>query len=52
MKKQCLNPYLPLYEHIPDGEPHVFQNRLYIFGSHDRENGNEFCEEVSQKWMK
>ncbi|MCC8102030.1 MAG: family 43 glycosylhydrolase [Clostridiales bacterium] len=44
MKTQCLNPYLPLYEHIPDGEPHVFYNRLYIFGSHDLENGNEFCE--------
>ncbi|MCD8073803.1 MAG: family 43 glycosylhydrolase [Lachnospiraceae bacterium] len=44
MKTQCLNPYLPLYEHIPDGEPHVFHNRLYIFGSHDLENGNEFCE--------
>ena len=44
MKKQCHNPYLPLYEHIPDGEPRVFDNRLYIFGSHDLENGNEFCE--------
>ncbi len=44
MKTQCCNPYLPLYEHIPDGEPHVFGNRLYVFGSHDMENGNEFCE--------
>ena len=44
MVKQCHNPYLPLYEHIPDGEPHVFDDRLYIFGSHDMENGNEFCE--------
>jgi hypothetical protein len=44
MEKQCHNPYLPLYEHIPDGEPHVFDNRLYVFGSHDMENGNEFCE--------
>ena len=44
MKTQCHNPYLPLYEHIPDGEPHVFDNRLYVFGSHDLENGNEFCE--------
>lgn len=44
MKTQCYNPYLPLYEHIPDGEPHVFENRLYVFGSHDMENGNEFCE--------
>lgn len=44
MKTQCHNPYLPLFEHIPDGEPRVFGDRLYIFGSHDLENGNEFCE--------
>lgn len=44
MKKQCMNPYLPLDEYIPDGEPHVFDGRLYVFGSHDRENGSEFCE--------
>lgn len=44
MKTQCHNPYLPLHEHIPDGEPHIFGDRLYIFGSHDLENGNEFCE--------
>lgn len=44
MKTQCHNPYLPLYEHIPDGEPHIFGDRLYVFGSHDMENGNEFCE--------
>ena len=37
MKKQVFNPYLPLYEYIPDGEPHVFDGRLYIYGSHDRE---------------
>ena len=35
--KQICNPYLPLCEYIPDGEPHVFGGRLYIFGSHDRE---------------
>ena len=44
MKMQCHNPYLPLSEHIPDGEPKVFGDRLYVFGSHDLENGNEFCE--------
>ncbi|WP_165867192.1 family 43 glycosylhydrolase [Lonepinella koalarum] len=44
MKNQCHNPYLPLYEHIPDAEPRVFDDRLYVFGSHDQENGNEFCE--------
>ncbi|HIT90089.1 MAG TPA: family 43 glycosylhydrolase [Candidatus Merdenecus merdavium] len=44
MVQKCINPYLPLEEYIPDGEPRVFGNRLYIFGSHDRENGNEYCE--------
>ena len=36
------NPYLPLWEHIPDGEPYVFddpdqpgKHRVYIYGSHD-----------------
>ena len=43
MKKQVFNPYLPNYEYIPDGEPHVFNDRLYIFGSHDRFNGKKFC---------
>lgn len=43
MTKQALNPYLPLDNYIPDGEPHVFGDRVYIFGSHDEENGNAFC---------
>jgi len=36
------NPYLPLWEHLPDGEPRVFEDpdnpgkyRIYIVGSHD-----------------
>ena len=28
--EQIYNPYLPLYEHIPDGEPHVFGDRLFL----------------------
>lgn len=43
MKKQAFNPYLPSYEYVPDGEPHVFGSRLYVFGSHDEFNGNGFC---------
>ena len=38
------NPYLPLWEYIPDGEPYVFEDpdnpgkfRVYIYGSHDIE---------------
>lgn len=36
------NPYLPLWEYIPDAEPYVFEDpdnpgkyRLYVYGSHD-----------------
>ena len=43
MKKQVFNPYLPSYEYIPDGEPRVFDGRLYIYGSHDRFNGEVYC---------
>lgn len=42
-QKQVFNPYLPSFEYVPDGEPHVFGDRIYIFGSHDRFNGNGFC---------
>lgn len=43
MKMQAFNPYLPSYEYIADGEPRVFGDRLYVYGSHDRFNGNDFC---------
>lgn len=43
MKQQAFNPYLPSYEYVPDGEPRVFGNRVYVYGSHDRFNGNAFC---------
>jgi arabinoxylan arabinofuranohydrolase len=42
-KKQGFNPYLPSWEYIPDGEPHVFNGRVYVYGSHDRFNGHAFC---------
>lgn len=38
-----MNPYLPTWEYIPDGEPRVFGNRIYIYGSHDKFGGNAFC---------
>ena len=41
--KQAMNPFLPFNECIPDGEPHVFGNRVYLFGSHDQEGGDSFC---------
>ena len=43
MKTQAFNPFLPSYEYIPDAEPYVFGNRVYIYGSHDRFNGEDFC---------
>lgn len=43
MKKQVYNPYLPLNEYVPDGEPRVFGERVYIYGSHDKEGGDKYC---------
>lgn len=43
MKKQAYNPYLPSWEYIPDGEPYVFGDRVYVYGSHDFANGYVFC---------
>ena len=43
MKTLAFNPYLPSYEYVPDGEPYVFGDRVYVFGSHDRFGGTEFC---------
>ena len=40
---QVFNPFLPSYEYIPDGEPHVFGDRVYLYGSHDRFDGAFFC---------
>ena len=50
MKTFGLNPYLPYWENVPDGEPHVFGDRVYIFGSHDKQDGNSFCEEDYVGW--
>lgn len=50
MKKQAFNPYLPLGEYVPDGEPHVFGDRVYIYGSHDKFNGKMYCENDYVCW--
>lgn len=42
-KKQAVNPYLPSFEYVPDGEPHIFDGRVYVYGSHDKFNGWNFC---------
>ena len=40
------NPYMPLWEHVPDGEPRVFEHegkkRVYVYGSHDTAR-TEYC---------
>ncbi len=42
-RKQAVNPYLPSWEYIPDGEPYVFGDRVYVYGSHDIFGGETFC---------
>ena len=50
------NPYLPLWEHLPDGEPRVFEDpdnpgkyRIYIIGSHDVRFGS-YCGPDIHQW--
>ncbi len=50
------NPYLPLWEHLPDGEPRVFEDpdnpgkyRAYIIGSHDLRFGS-YCGPDIRMW--
>lgn len=50
------NPYLPLWEHVPDGEPRVFEDpdnpghlRAYIIGSHDVRFGS-YCGPDIRMW--
>lgn len=50
MKDQVFNPYLPSYEYVPDGEPRVFGDRLYVYGSHDAFGGAGYCENDYVGW--
>ncbi len=43
MKRQAFNPYLPSWEYVPDGEPRVFGDRVYVYGSHDAFGAPIFC---------
>ena len=40
---QIINPYLPSWEYVPDGEPYVFGDRVYVYGSHDFFGGDVYC---------
>lgn len=44
------NPYLPSWEYIPDGEPRVFGDRIYVYGSHDRVDSIDFCDYKLKVW--
>ncbi|MBQ8965929.1 family 43 glycosylhydrolase [Ruminococcus sp.] len=44
------NPILPLWEYIPDGEPRVFGDRVYLYGSHDRVGCEAFCDYKLKVW--
>ncbi|MBW8781686.1 MAG: family 43 glycosylhydrolase [Verrucomicrobia bacterium] len=44
------NPFLPGYEYIPDGDPHVFGDRVYLYGSHDLANSQSFCDYILKVW--
>ncbi len=50
------NPYLPLWEHMPDGEPRVFEDpdhpgkyRIYVTGSHDV-RVDSYCGQDVRQW--
>lgn len=45
-----MNPYLPSWEYVPDGEPHVFDGRVYVYGSHDMFNGYVYCQKDYVCW--
>lgn len=50
MKRNIFNPIFPLNEYVPDGEPHVFGDRVYLYGSHDAANANRFCVKDYTVW--
>lgn len=52
----AVNPFLPLWEYIPDGEPYVFEDpdnpgkyRVYVYGSHDSLINN-YCGREQVVW--
>ena len=42
MKKQALNPYLPSWEYVPEGEPYVFNGRVYVYRTQEINKGKVF----------
>lgn len=50
LASHAANPFLPGYEYIPDGEPRVFGDRLYLYGSHDKAGSERFCDYILKVW--
>lgn len=50
MEGSICNPYLPGKWHIPDGEPHLFDGRLYVYGSHDEFGADNYCTGCYAGW--
>ena len=50
MEDYICNPIFPLNEYVPDGEPHVFGDRVYLYGSHDAAGSERFCVENYTIW--
>ena len=55
-KAKAANPYMPLWEHVPDGEPRIFEDpdnpgkkRVYVYGSHDTKQAN-YCGRDVRAW--
>ncbi len=44
------NPILPSWEHIPDAEPRLFGDRVYLYGSHDKAGSKTFCDTQLRVW--
>lgn len=42
-EQQVFNPFLPGWEYVPDGEPYIFDGRVYVYGSHDAFGAPIFC---------
>lgn len=49
LPKNPANPYLPMWERIPDAEPRIFpdpdtgEERVYVYGSHDASDVTRYC---------
>lgn len=50
MKTKICNPYLPGKNYIPDGEPYIFDDRIYVYGSHDEFGSDNYCTGCYNGW--